>query len=209
MPILAEVSGWVGRWPLEQTLPTRGGTWLTNIFSLLVNSAETPAQEIDLATETMFAELLQRSLDAEFDAEFRENGTFVRNRSKGRLYWHYQWREGEKARNKYVGPVTDPSITDRMKRFATIKTGYERRKTLVRALAATGLATPDALSGMIVEAMWKAGFFFACVVSVLLFAGGIPVTIPRAERFAVISSLLPWNGGIRPNPPRTFSSPGY
>ena len=116
-------------------------------------------QEIDLATQTMFAELLQRSLDAEFDAEFRENGTFVRKRSKGGLYWHNQWRDGEKTRNKYVGPVTDSSITDRVKRFSTIKAGYKRRKTLVRALAAAGLPTPDALSGMIVEAMWKAGFF--------------------------------------------------
>ena len=116
-------------------------------------------QEIDLATQTMFAELLQRSLDAEFDAEFRENGTFVRKRSRDRLYWHYQWREGEKTRNKYVGPVTDSSITDRVKRFSTIKASYKRRNTLVRALAATGLPTPDALSGAIVEAMWKAGFF--------------------------------------------------
>jgi hypothetical protein len=57
-------------------------------------------QEIDLATQTMFAELLQRSLDA----EFRENGTFVRKRSKGRLYWHYQWRaawqSGQRWRKK-------------------------------------------------------------------------------------------------------------
>ena len=49
---------------------------------------------MDLATQTMFAELLQRSLDAEFDAEFPEKGSFKRKKSKGRLYWHYQWREG-------------------------------------------------------------------------------------------------------------------
>jgi hypothetical protein len=46
-----------------------------------------------------------------------------------------------------------------VKRFSTIKASYKRRNTLVRALAATGLPTPDALSGAIVEAMWKAGFF--------------------------------------------------
>lgn len=38
-------------------------------------------EEIDLAAQTLFAELLQRSLDAEFDAEYRENGTFVRRSS--------------------------------------------------------------------------------------------------------------------------------
>lgn len=47
-------------------------------------------KEIDLATQTLFAELLQRSLDAQFDAEYRENGTFVRKRSKDREYWHLQ-----------------------------------------------------------------------------------------------------------------------
>jgi hypothetical protein len=116
-------------------------------------------QEIDLATQTMFAELLQRSLDAEFDAEFRENGSFIRKKSKGRFYWHYQWRDGDKTRNKYVGPVTDKSITDRVNRFAAIKSSFKRRQTLVRALAAAGLPTPDHMSGAIIEAMWRAGFF--------------------------------------------------
>lgn len=116
-------------------------------------------QEIDLAAQTLFAELLQRSLDAEFDAEYGENGSFIRKQSKGREYWHFQWREGEKIRNKYVGPVSDAGITDRVQRFSSLKASFKRRQTLVRALAAAGLPTPDSLSGRIVEAMWKAGFF--------------------------------------------------
>jgi hypothetical protein len=116
-------------------------------------------KEVDLATQTLFAELLQRSLDAEFDAEFRENGIFIRKKSKDRYYWHYQWRDGEKILNKYVGPVTDDSITDRVQRFSTLKASFKRRQTLVRALVAAGLPTPDALSGRIVETLWKAGFF--------------------------------------------------
>ena len=116
-------------------------------------------EEIDLAAQTLFAELLQRSLDAEFDAEFRENGSFIRKKSKGRFYWHFQWRDGDKTPNKYVGPVADKSITDRIKRFAVLKTSFKRRQTLVRALIAAGLPSPDPLSGAIAEAMWKAGFF--------------------------------------------------
>jgi hypothetical protein len=116
-------------------------------------------KEIDLATQTLFAELLQRSLDAEFDAEYRENGSFVRKRSKDREYWHFQWREGDQIRNKYVGPVSDASITDRVERFSSLKAGFKRRQTLVRALIGAGLPTPDALSGRVVEAFWKAGFF--------------------------------------------------
>jgi hypothetical protein len=116
-------------------------------------------KEIDLAAQTMFAELLQRTLDAEFDAEFPEKGSFKRKKSKDRLYWHYQWRDGAKVLSKYVGPVTDKSITDRVERFGEIKSGFKRRQTLIRALTATGLPTPDSLSGAVVEAMWKAGFF--------------------------------------------------
>ena len=116
-------------------------------------------EEIDLAAQSLFAELLQRSLDAEFDAEYRENGTFVRKESKGRQYWHYQWRDGKNVRNKYVGPVTDASITQRVERFSSLKANFKRRQTLVRALSAAGLPTPDALSARVVEAFWKAGFF--------------------------------------------------
>jgi hypothetical protein len=116
-------------------------------------------KEIDLAAQTLFAELLQRSLDAEFDAEYRENGNFSKKRSKDREYWHYQWRDGDKIRNKYVGPASDASITNRVRRFATLKASFKRRQTLVRALIAAGLPTPDPLSGRVVEALWKAGFF--------------------------------------------------
>src|SRR6185437_16311131 len=114
---------------------------------------------IDLATQTMFAELLQRALDAEFDAEFAEKGSFVRKRLKGRLYWYYQWRAGDKVMSKYAGPASDPAVTDRAARFSSIKSSYRRRHTLVRALVAAGLPSTDPLSGSIIEAMWKAGFF--------------------------------------------------
>ena len=116
-------------------------------------------QEIDLAAQKMFAELLQRTQDAEFDADFHEKGTFTRKTSKGRRYWHYQWRDGNKVRSKYVGPASDPDITARVQRFGEIKSGFKRRQTLIRALVAAGLPTPDPVSGAIVQAMSKAGFF--------------------------------------------------
>lgn len=116
-------------------------------------------EEIDLAAQTLFAELVQRALDAEFDSDYSEKGNFTRKESKGRDYWHYQWRDGDKIRNKYVGPVSDVAITERVQRFATLKTSFKRRQTLVRALIAAGLPTPDPLSGRVVEAFWKARFF--------------------------------------------------
>ena len=66
---------------------------------------------------------------------------------------------GDRVVSKYVGPVTDKSITDRVRRFSGIKTDFKRRREMVRALSAAGLPTPDPISGAIIEAMWKAGFF--------------------------------------------------
>lgn len=118
-----------------------------------------PFTELSLASQTMFAELLQRALDAEFDEMFSEKGNFVRVRSKGRMYWHFRTGSGKNRKQVYVGPVVDKSITDRVKRFAEIKSDFKERQEMVRALSAAGLPTPDALTGMVAEAMWKAGFF--------------------------------------------------
>jgi len=115
--------------------------------------------EPSLAAQTMFAELLQRCLDAEFDALYSERGRFVRVRSRGRLYWHYRATVKGERKQLYVGPVADKSITGRVNRFADIKSDFQGRREIVRALLAAGLPAPDHLSGAVVEAMWKAGFF--------------------------------------------------
>jgi hypothetical protein len=142
-----------------------------------------PFETITLATQTLFAELLQRCLDAEFDALYDERGTFTRKRSKGRMYWYHQRKIGGKVVSTYVGPVTDESITTRVKRFAEIKSDYKGRRELVRALAATGLPTPDAMSGAVVEAMWKAGFFrlrgvLVGTVAFQAYAGPLGIKLP-------------------------------
>jgi hypothetical protein len=116
-------------------------------------------ETVSLAAQTMFSELLTRCLDAEFDETYDERGSFVRKRSKGRMYWHHQRRAEGKIIGLYVGPVTDKSITDRVKRFGSIKSDFRERREMVRALSAVGLPVPDSISGQVIEAMWKAGFF--------------------------------------------------
>lgn len=116
-------------------------------------------ETVSLAAQTMFAELLARCLDAEFDETYDERGSFVRKRSKGRMYWHHQRKIEGKIVGLYVGPVTDKSITDRVKRFGSIKSDFRERREMVRALSATGLPVPDSSSGAVVEALWKAGLF--------------------------------------------------
>ncbi len=44
--------------------------------------------EVTLAAQTTFAELTQRSLDAEFDETYRESGTFEKRKRSGRYYWY-------------------------------------------------------------------------------------------------------------------------
>ena len=116
-------------------------------------------QLIDLATQTTFAELVQRTLDADFDEQFPEKGSFRRKKSKDRFYWQFQWREGAAVKSRYVGPVTDKAISERIERFTEIKSDFKGRRELIRSLIAAGLPAPDRLSGDIIEAMGRAGFF--------------------------------------------------
>jgi hypothetical protein len=115
--------------------------------------------DIALATQTMFAELLQRCLDAEFDEQFHERGNFRRRKKGHRYYWYFQWDAEGRKHERYAGPVTDKDITDRVSRFESIKADFRQRRELVRALVAAGLQPPIPPTGEIVEAMWKAGFF--------------------------------------------------
>jgi hypothetical protein len=114
-----------------------------------------------LAIRTLFADLLQRTLDAEFDDEFSPAGDFQKRKWGNRYYWYYRegGREGQKTTPRYVGPVTDASVTDRIVRFSTLKSDFRERQSTVRALVAAGLPSPDPLTGAIVEAMHRAGFF--------------------------------------------------
>lgn len=118
-----------------------------------------PMNTTNLATQTLHAELAQRALDAEFDESYDERGNFIRRRRKGRLYWYYVRDVGGSKREQYVGPVHDTSISDRVGRFASLKSDFKQRREMVRALLATGLPEPDPLSALVIEALWKAGFF--------------------------------------------------
>ena len=107
----------------------------------------------------MFAELTQRSLDAEFDDLYDERGNFLKKRVKTKEYWYYKRDEGGKAVSRYVGPVGDKDVNERVKRFEDIKSDFRQRRDMVRALMAAGLPTPDPIAGEVIEALWKGGFF--------------------------------------------------
>ena len=117
---------------------------------------------ITLATQTTFAELLQRCLDAEFDALYDERGSFTRKRVKGRMYWYHQRKIERKGRRLLMSARSRTrAITDRVQRFADIKSDFKGRQEMVRAhRVPPDLPTPDSGSRRaVVDAMWKAGFF--------------------------------------------------
>lgn len=142
-------------------------------------------KETSLATQTMFAELLQRCLDAEFDTTYPEQGNFRRRKRNSRYYWYFQWDEDGRKHERYAGPVTDKSITDRVTRFAEIKSDFTQRREMVRALSAAGLQKPISPTGEVIDALWRAGFFrlrgvLVGTVAFACYAGPLGVNLKAA-----------------------------
>lgn len=141
---------------------------------------------IDLAYRTMFAELVQRSLDASFETDFSIAGNFVRVPVKGRNYWYFEQTQPKKTR-KYVGPADDPDIAKRVEAFQEIKGDLRARRRLVSSLTRdAGLAAPDRFTGDIVEAMGNAGIFrlrglLVGTVAFQTYAGLLGVRLPGAS----------------------------
>jgi hypothetical protein len=116
-------------------------------------------EQVDLTYRTIYAELVQRSLDASFDAAHPMTGNFVRVPVKGRDYWYFEDRQATPTR-RYVGPASDPEVSRRVEEFGRAKTQFRGRRKLVSTLVREARFTaPDRLTGDIVEALEKAGLF--------------------------------------------------
>jgi hypothetical protein len=143
-------------------------------------------KEIDLTYRTMFAELVQRSLDASFESEFSTAGNFVRVPVKGRDYWYFEETQPKKTR-KYVGPADDPDIATRVEAFQHIKDDLRGRRKLVSTLTReAGLAAAERFTGDIVEALANAGIFrlrgvLVGTVAFQTYAGHLGVKLPGAS----------------------------
>lgn len=139
-------------------------------------------QTISLALQTMFADLIERGLDAAFDQDFDEQGQFVKVKSKDREYWYFQKYGGGGRTRRYVGPVIEAAMTERVERFRTLKSDFTERREVVRALVSV-LPQPDALTGDIIDALWKGGFFrlrgvLVGTVAFQTYAGLLGVKLP-------------------------------
>lgn len=134
----------------------------------------TMSARLDIAYATLVAELLDRCLDAQFDADFDEAGSFIKVKSKDRHYWYYKpsLRGGAADKRVYVGPADDAEINRRVETFKSYKNDFQARRRIVSTLVREArLFAPDQRVGDVVEAVWKAGLFRlrACLVGTIAF----------------------------------------
>ena len=121
-----------------------------------------PTQPLDISYQTLYSELVQRSLDESFTSEFSSDGRFVAVEVKGKKYWYFDKPkpDGGGQDRRYVGPADDPEITERVEAFKDLKADIKGRRRLVSTLVREAyLPRPLALAGQVVEQLAKAGFF--------------------------------------------------
>ncbi|MCO5964780.1 nucleotidyltransferase family protein [Sinorhizobium meliloti] len=117
-------------------------------------------KEIDISYRTMFAELTQRTLDAQFAADFPLEGWFVTVTVKDRDYWYFDLPTPQgKDKRSYVGPHSDEAITERVKAHKEIKDNIRERRRMVSTLRRAGLPGPDPFAGDVTKALADAGLF--------------------------------------------------
>jgi hypothetical protein len=141
---------------------------------------------IALAIQTLFAELEQRTHDADFTEQFETGGAFKKLKRHNMEYWYWSRREGQKVTNKYVGPVTDRQISARVERFAELKHDFDQRRQIVRSLLSAGLPRTDHMSGEVTAALCRAGFFrlrgvLIGTTAYQCYAGNLGIRLPAAS----------------------------
>lgn len=117
---------------------------------------------LDIAYQTIYAELVQRSLGDSFTSEFSTNGRFVAVAVRGKKYWYFDTPkpEGGAQSRRYVGPQDDPEITKRVEAFQDLKADLKGRRRLVAVLTREAhLPRPLQMSGQVVEELADSGFF--------------------------------------------------
>src|SRR4051812_15571172 len=119
-------------------------------------------QRLDISYQTLYSELVQRSLDASFTSEFSSRGRFVPVAVKGKKYWYFDTPKADAAGQdrRYIGPADDPEITQRVEAFKDLKADLKGRRRLVSTLTREAyLPRPLLMAGQVIEQLAKAGFF--------------------------------------------------
>ena len=119
-------------------------------------------QRLDIVYQTLYSELVQRSLDDSFLSEFSVNGRFVAVKVKDKKYWYFDTPKPDAVGQDrvYVGPVDDLEITKRVESFKDLKADLKGRRRLISTLTREAyLPRPPLITGQVVEQLAKAGLF--------------------------------------------------
>lgn len=112
---------------------------------------------VDHIYQTLYSELSQRALDGSFSTDFPVEGGFVPVTVKERQYWYFDHPDGKR---RYVGPVSDVELSNRVSNFKDIKDDQRARRRMVATLVREAyLPRPDPFAGDIIQALANAGFF--------------------------------------------------
>src|SRR3546814_2828104 len=98
--------------------------------------------------QTMLAELVQRSMDAAWTADFPPEGRFITAQVKEKRYWYIDIPDGKGGKSRrYVGRADDPEISKRVQDFKRDKEDYRARRRMVTRLTREGgMIEPDTRS---------------------------------------------------------------
>ena len=143
-------------------------------------------RDMDLVFRTMFAELAQQTLDAQWQSDFPLEGRFVTVPVKGKDYFYFDIPTPEgKDKRTYVGPAADSEIAARVGRHREIKDNIKQRRRLVSTLLRSGgMSAPDRFAGDVTKALADAGFFrlrgvLVGSVAYGCYSGVLGVRLPR------------------------------
>ena len=140
-------------------------------------------RDVPLMQQTVYAELLDRCLSADFDEAFPENGTFVSKEIRGRRYWYFQ--EAGVKKQRYVGPESS-DLLDRIAHHRQTKDSERQRRALVSTLIrSANLPRPLPALGNALAALASAGVFrlrgvLVGTVAFQTYSASLGVRLPRS-----------------------------
>lgn len=118
-------------------------------------------QELPIAIQTIYADLVHRAWTSNIVALTSRGGSAYSREVKGRLYWYWQpptAADGKRPSAKYIGPDSEETRL-RLQEMRGEVENLRQRRDMVRALRAARLPVPDAMSGDVMAAMAEAGVF--------------------------------------------------
>jgi hypothetical protein len=113
---------------------------------------------VPIPLQTVYAELVERTVIGELGHEFPTYGGFAHKTVKGKRYIYWQGQHGGVRKQKFVGP-DEPETWERIERAKAAKASDDERARLVDALTSAGFPAVPASGGKILQALAQAGAF--------------------------------------------------